>query len=83
MTPYGRAGSDMRVDEAVKNYAQNLRGREFDPNAKGNLEEAFLEAWNEEFGASFYETRQFIDFVEELGIVEEGGCLRAAKKQAP
>jgi hypothetical protein len=71
MTPYGRAGSDMRVEEAVKNYGQNLRGREFEPDAKGNLDESFLEAWNEEFGASFYETRQFIDFVEELGLLKK------------
>jgi hypothetical protein len=76
MAPYGRAGSDVRVDEAVKNYARNLRQEEFQANSKSILDDAFLEAWEEEFGASFDETRQFIDFIEELGHGAEQGVFR-------
>lgn len=68
LVPYGRAGSDLRVDDAVKDYAKNLEEPELGPaSAEGLLGVSFLAAWNEQFGASFDDTRYFVDAVERLG----------------
>lgn len=68
LIPFGRAGSDLRVDEAVKGYSKNLEQPGGAPKSpQGSLEEPFRAAWNEQFDVTFDGTRQFIDVVERLG----------------
>jgi hypothetical protein len=67
LAPYGRVGSDLRVEEAVKNYAENLKEPEIRATDLSRLPNDFWDAWEEQFGASFDLTRKFVDFVENLG----------------
>ena len=67
VVPFSRAGSDLRIDESVKNYAKNLEEPTVTPTSEIKFESEFLDAWREQFGASLDETRKFIDFVEDFG----------------
>ncbi|WP_375415051.1 hypothetical protein [uncultured Bradyrhizobium sp.] len=68
LIPFGRAGSDLRVDEAVRGYGKNLEHPGAAPkSSQGELEEPFRAAWNEQFDVTFDDTRQFIDAIERLG----------------
>jgi hypothetical protein len=68
LIPFGRAGSDLRVDEAVKGYGKNLEQPDAAPkSSQGSLEEPFRAAWNDQFDVTFDDTRQFIDAIERLG----------------
>jgi hypothetical protein len=68
LIPFGRAGSDLRVDEAVKGYSKNLEQPGGAPkSSQGSLEEPFRAAWDEQFDVTFDATRQFIDAIEQLG----------------
>jgi hypothetical protein len=73
---FGRAGSDVRVQDSVENYAENLVEREGKSTDLGAFPAEFWEAWQEEFGASFDETRKFIDFVENLGFKAKLAVLK-------
>jgi hypothetical protein len=73
---YGRAGSDVRVQDSVESYAENLVERDGKSTDLSAFPAEFWEAWQEEFGASFDETRKFIDFVENLGFKAEQAVLK-------
>jgi hypothetical protein len=71
MVPFGRAGSNLRIDESIRNYAKNLEEPKVVATAEATFEPPFLSAWKEQFGASFDETRKFVDLVENLGTQAE------------
>jgi hypothetical protein len=79
LAPYGRAGSDLRIKESVENYAENLVVPEGKPTDWSMCPPEFWDAWQEEFGASFDETRKFLDFVDELGRKEDQAVLKLTK----
>jgi hypothetical protein len=76
---YGRAGSDVRVQDSIESYAENLVERDGKSTDLSAFPAEFWEAWQEEFGASFDETRKFIDFVENLGFKAERAVLKLPK----
>jgi hypothetical protein len=65
--PFGRAGGEVAVKEAVDSYAR-LYERD---QPRSSFEEVFgpefLDAWTAEFGASATGVRTFVDRVEDLG----------------
>jgi len=79
LAPYGRAGSDLRIQDSVENYAENLVEVEAKPTDLSAFPAEFWEAWKEEFGASFDETRKFIDFMENLGFKAKRAVLTLPK----
>jgi hypothetical protein len=81
MAPYGRAGSDVRLDDAVKSYAKNLKKPEPRPTVKGLLEDEFLEAWDDEFGTSFDDARRFLDALDDLGVKENKAVFDVPKSK--
>ena len=76
---YGRAGSDVRVQDSIESYAENLVESASEPTDLTAFPVEFWEAWQEEFGASFDETRKFIHFVENLGLKAERAVLKLSK----
>jgi hypothetical protein len=68
---FGRTGSDVRVQENIESYAENLEEPKIVPKGNEPFQVEFLDALREEFGATFQVMREFIDAVENLGI--EGG----------
>ena len=81
MAPYGRAGSDVRLDDAVKSYARNLKEPDARPTVKGLLEEEFLDAWQDEFGLSLDEARRFLDALDDLGVKEKKAVFEVPKSR--
>jgi hypothetical protein len=76
LMPFAQAGSDSRVNEAVRDYASIFDDPTIESAAGVSLEPRFSEAWEAEFGASFDETRRFIDLIEDLGIRAQQAILR-------
>ena len=76
LLPFAQVGSDARVDEAVRDYASIFDDPAVHKTGEDSIERDFLEAWRAEFGASFDETRRFIDLIEDLGIRAQRAILR-------
>lgn len=68
LQPFGRATTQSRIDQRVRDYARNLREPEFEETDGLKLETDFLAAIEEQFGASLDTVRKFVDFIENLGI---------------
>lgn len=79
LAPYARAGSDLTVGEAVKNYAKNLEQPVPKPTDESGFPKEFWDALEEESGASFDASRKFLDLVEDLGI-KRGKAIFTIKK---
>jgi hypothetical protein len=78
---YGRAGTDLRLSDAVERYPRNLDPVEARSSLADMLDPAFLAAWQEEFGASVDDVRRFIDCIEDLGADKEQAVLKVRKSQ--
>ena len=81
MNPYGRMGSDVRLDDAVKTYAKHLQRPKAQASARELLGDDFLEAWHDEFAVSLDETRQFLDAVDDLGYAAKEAVLEVPKSK--
>jgi hypothetical protein len=79
MESYARAGSDLRLAEAVENYGLHLQEPPINPTVEGVLEADFLMAWADEFGASFDDLRCFVDCIEDMGINANEAVLKVPK----
>lgn len=67
LVPHGRVVSEGRIADAIEAYAENLEDRPVEASVAHKLDPVFAEAWDEQFGATFDQTRILIDFVEDLG----------------
>jgi hypothetical protein len=79
VVPFGHAGSDVRVTQAVKDYAIQFDDETISKSAEDLLEAEFLSAWKEEFGASMDDTRKFVDLIQDLGIRAQRAVLMLPK----
>ncbi|MGH6876859.1 MAG: zinc chelation protein SecC, partial [Rhizomicrobium sp.] len=76
VAPFGRAATDVRTNEAIRNYARNLEEVPFVPSVEHNFDPAFLAAVAEELGAGIDETRLFIEHIENLAVIAGQNVLR-------
>jgi hypothetical protein len=81
MASYGRAGSQVRIEDAVREYPKNLEERGVGALAADTFDPTFLAAWKDEFGASVDDMRRFIDAVEDIGIRTGQAVLRVPESQ--
>jgi hypothetical protein len=79
VTSFSRAGTDLRVSDAVENYPRNLEQIGVRESLETALDAAFLAAWREEFGASVDEVWRFIDAIEDMGADANQAVLRVPK----
>jgi hypothetical protein len=75
VVPFGHAGSDARVTQAVNDYASQFDDETISKSAEDLLDAEFLSAWREEFGASMDDTRRFVDLMQDLGIRAQRAVL--------
>ena len=68
LVPHGRVVSEGRIAAAIDAYAENMEDRPVEASVAHKLDPVFAEAWAEQFGATFDQTRILIDFVEDLGV---------------
>ena len=68
LNPYGRAMTDILVQENIDNYSRNLREPTIARTDKSRIDESFVEAFEEQYGAPLDVTRKFIDDIEDIGV---------------
>ncbi|MFD1767084.1 hypothetical protein ACFSAG_09530 [Sphingorhabdus buctiana] len=73
--PFARATAADRTSSDADNYPKHLE--DYDPQLTTGhlLEPEFAEAWEEQFGLTFDETRVFVDHCENLGITAGKGVI--------
>lgn len=81
IAPYGRAGSDLNVQQNVESYAENLVELEPKPTDTSTFAPEFREAMAEQFGASLDGIRKFADTLENVGIKQNSAILAAKKSK--
>lgn len=72
---------DINVSHAIKNYAKNLEEPSARPTLENVFDAEFLEAWEDESGASLEEARRFVDFVEDLGFRANKAILKIPRSK--
>jgi hypothetical protein len=75
LKPFARAASDVRVNDAVESYASNLDLPKVAPSIAGELEAAFVAAWEEQTGVSIDELRLFIECMEDMASGKKAAVL--------
>lgn len=77
VAPHGRLFNENLISDAVESYADNMEALPALPvgSVEDRLNPLFAEAWREQFGASVDETRAFVDFIENIGFVEEKATI--------
>lgn len=68
MEGFSSASSEVRFMESADQYSRNLKVAAVSREARGQIEEEFLDAWRDEFGAELDAFRRFVDAVENWGI---------------
>ncbi|TGS46283.1 MULTISPECIES: hypothetical protein [unclassified Mesorhizobium] len=68
LAPYARAASDLRVQDSVETYSENLQDPPMEAAPLNQFPDEFWEAWREQFGASFEASREFLGMIENRGI---------------
>jgi hypothetical protein len=81
LAPYARAGSDLTIQESVKNYVKNLE--EFTPKQmdESTFPTEFWAALEEETGASLYATRKLLDLIEDIGTERQRAIFSMKKSE--
>ncbi|HYG89824.1 MAG TPA: hypothetical protein VD978_26630 [Azospirillum sp.] len=80
ITPHAREANEVRIRDSADNYSQNLEHIEGTRSIAESMDERFLDAWQEEFGAPLQDMRVFIDWLENRGIAKEKAILRMSRK---
>jgi hypothetical protein len=70
LEPFARAASDVRVNDAVEDYASNLQAPKVAPTIAEEFDAAFNAAWAEQTGVSIDEFRLFIECMEDLAAAQ-------------
>ena len=78
---FGRTLSDDRVSRAAKSYPTRFDPSPSVPEVESLLDQRFVSAWQDEFGFSIDQLRQFRDFVEDLGIDRKAAIFELPRSQ--
>lgn len=81
LNPYGRAMTDVFVQESIDNYDRNLREPTVVPTDGSRVEGKFVEAFEEQFGAPLDVVRKFVDEIEDIGIKRDKPVLTLKRSE--
>ncbi len=79
--PFSQVTHNAEVTEAVEQYARNLEETSVQSTVRGIFEESFLEAWEEQSGASLDDMRVFVDFIEDMGVQSNKAILKVRRSE--
>lgn len=84
MDGFGNASSEVRFMASARHYERNFQIADVNPEARGQLEDKFLDAWRDEFGVELDAFRRFLDAVENWGIElrQPVGIIRRSQLEA-
>ena len=77
--PFALVGTDLTLSKAIQGYADLFDEPNIQPSSKEMLDHSFLQAWEDEFGATLDEYRAFIDTVEDFGIRLNSAVIKTTK----
>jgi hypothetical protein len=77
--PHAYAASGVRIEHAVSGYATNLEERPTSESVEGDLDNKFVEAWNEQIGAKIDQVRLFIDAIEQMGLEADKKVIKVER----
>ncbi|SDC37274.1 hypothetical protein SAMN05428966_101660 [Massilia sp. PDC64] len=78
---FGNATSEYRYNASVKNYAKNLERPKVYEDLGREIEAEFLKAWQDEFGCSVDEFRQFVDSIENWAIENQKPVIQMRRSE--
>jgi hypothetical protein len=81
VAPFGRAATDVRTNQSIRNYGRNLEEVPFTPSVEHNFAPEFLTACEEELGAGIDEMRIFIEHVENLAVIAGENVFTVPRSQ--
>jgi hypothetical protein len=81
MAPFGRVGHHVRVKDDATKYERNYKPASFSTSIKDSFDDDFLQAWEDEFGASVDEVRMFMDALEDWAIRERKLLVTCKKSE--
>lgn len=81
LNPYGRSMTDAFVQDNIENYARNLREPTVLPTDVSRIEDQFIEAFEEQFGAALDVVRKFVDEIENIGIKQDKPILTLKRSE--
>lgn len=81
--PFARSTSDQRAQRDADRYPEHLKEKEPVASAHSAFEPAFLQALEEECGATLDGIRAFVDALENLGLHAGRAVLRLRRSQLP
>ena len=81
MAPFARTTAEMRVQEAVEDYASNMKLPKARRSADEVIDAQFLAAWKEETGAPLEDMILFVDYIEDVGYRENRAVLALPKSK--
>ena len=79
LAPFARVASDLRVDDDISSYAEGFEDAETVPTDTSAWPDEFWQAWEEEVGGTFDETRKFLDILEDVAL-KSGRAFLSIKK---
>lgn len=79
--PHARITSERRANLDAEKYADQLQDYAATPKTEHLLDPEFVEAWKEQFGAGFDESRAFIDAIEDIGLKADRPVHRTSRSE--
>jgi hypothetical protein len=79
--PHAHVTNERRIASDAESYPEQLTEYETTPKAEHLLSPEFVEAWQEQFGAGFDETRALVDAIEDIGIKAESAVQQLKKSE--
>lgn len=74
--PHSQDTSRVRIEDNVMSYPNYLQEPAAEASVAHQFDNDFLEAWQEQFGADFDQTRVLVDYLEDMGIRAGKAVLR-------
>lgn len=81
ITPHGYDASNVRIDDAIAHYSDNLKDTEHHPSVRAKIDPEFWEAWEAQIGANLDQTRVFVDYFENRGISHNSGLFEIRRSE--
>lgn len=81
LEPFGHIIASRQLGKNSRNYAESFTPPPLGVKAAKVIEDDFAHAWLEEFGFAIDEGREFVDYIEDLGIQHNCAVLMLSKDE--
>lgn len=79
--PFARETCDIRTMDAANSYSENIADYDVNETVVNAFDPEFAAAWKDEMGASIDDVRNFVDYVEDLGVKRKAALLKLSRSE--